>query len=58
MDLRVTGGGRVTEADGGEQRGGDTLISSLHMFTIPCIIRHLLPIIVNDSYHSKLINQL
>ena len=35
MDLKVTGGGRVTEVDGGEQRGGDTLMSSYIMFAIP-----------------------
>ena len=41
MDLWVTGGGRVTEADGElVERGGDTLMSSYHMFTMPYIMLH------------------
>ena len=41
MDLKVAEEGRVPEDDGGEQvEGGDALMSSYHMFAIPCNMLH------------------
>ena len=54
MDLKVLAGERVTEVDGGEQRGGDALMSSYIMFTMPY---HILIRIVHDIRYLQPIKQ-